>query len=235
MTPLISWILFLGFSGTVYIALKGVPCLRFSLEDKFGSDRIEGEVLSQKVRKKRRLALDKVSLEETVAKTRSICVEEENSTEIEEGADTVSKQPIYAPKILPRGPKSPIYAPIYASLNEENKMDTEFKKHETPTGRKSVETSAYKPFIEKENVKTKKQKQNAVKREKQKLLKARIEEERLKNYRHHQKTLEEERLKTLVCQASNSAWHPPSESGEWILVGAKGNRHVTSVLATTVG
>ncbi|EMR10451.1 hypothetical protein PNEG_01166 [Pneumocystis murina B123] len=236
MTPLISWILFLGFSGTVYIALKGVPCLRFSLEDKTRSDRIEGEILGQKVRKKRRLALDKVLLEETVAKSRNVCVRE-NTSQIEEDPNTISKQPLYASKPLARGPKSPMYASLYASLDDENGMElSESKKHEEfSSAKKSVESGTFKQLMDNDNVKTKKQKQNAVKREKQKLLKARIEEERLRNYRVHQKTLEEERLKALVRQASSSAWNSQPESGEWIVVGGKGNRHATSVFATTAG
>ncbi|QSL65473.1 hypothetical protein MERGE_002784 [Pneumocystis wakefieldiae] len=232
MTPLISWILFLGLSGTFYIALKGVPCLRFSLEDKSGSGRFEGEILGQKVRKKRRLALDKVLLDETVAKSRNVCAQE-NTHQLEEGSNPISKYSICASRPLSRDSKSP----MYASLDEDRNIQLSVpKRHEELlSSRKPADSASFKQLVDNDIVKTKKQKQNAVKREKQKLLKARIEEERLRNYRHHQKTLEEERLKELVRKASSSPWNPQPESGEWILVAGKGNRHSASVLATTAG
>lgn len=235
MNPFISWILFLGLSGTFYIALKGVPCLKFFTEDKIRSNKIEEGLLGQKVRKKRRLGLDKVLSNESMPKYRDVCVQEVIKSRVLNEATNTTQNVISVQEPSHSTIKCPLYAsksscvPVNPVLCSRQTLDFSIPK-------KPSESVAIKSVLaEQEGVKTKKQRQNAVKREKQKLLKARIEEERLKNLRNHQKMLEEERVRALTHQTSHSAWRPRSDSGEWTVVGAKGNRHVMPVFATTAG
>lgn len=230
MHPLISWILFLGISGTIYIVFKGVPCFTFTLENKIGSHKINADILAKRARKKRRAErLYSIHPQEAASTNtdslnhQNVCVEE---------CPMVTLDPMGVEQethvSLPASPKLQHTA---ADILETT--DATFQ-----TVRKStiIEKCTYKRTPEgSDSVKTKKQKQNAVKREKQKQLKARMEEERLSKLREHQKMLEEERMKAQMRKAYEQNTHTKhlrSASGEWILVAPKSSRHVTPVFAS---
>ncbi|KAG5520212.1 hypothetical protein PMAC_001289 [Pneumocystis sp. 'macacae'] len=220
MDPLISWILFLGISGTVYVALRGMPCLAFSMEDKAASGRVDAASFSKRIRKRRRVdrPVDEIRLEQRIHKA--------------ERPEQVSELRI--DKVEPR-----IYRLEQAEQASLHQTDAPISTFSHVSTNKSF-TSLEPPKTESlQATLTKKQKQNALKREKQKLLKARMEEERLHNLYQHQKILEEERQRALIhkqrlSKPSMHAWLPRAVSDEWTVVGARGAQYVQPVASTMI-
>ncbi|KAG4301306.1 hypothetical protein PCANB_002545 [Pneumocystis canis] len=210
MNPFLSWILFLGISGTVYIAMRGVPCLTFFMSRTLYEK--DSGMFTKKIRKRKRL--DKSSFERA------------------EKTEKIEQTPLFNHTVLP------LTTPTTATLTAATATEmTENSKPVIWTIESNVSNVPLnKKNISEDIIKTKKQKQNAMKREKQKLLKARMEEERLRNLRQHQKTLEEERMKAQTEKVTIHTLLPRVASGEWTVVGARGNRHtvhVPTVIAST--
>ncbi|CCJ31140.1 unnamed protein product [Pneumocystis jirovecii] len=227
MDPLISWILFLGISGTVYIALRGMPSLGFSMNDKAASGRADGTSFSKRIRKRRRIdrAVDEVRevrLEQCEQREQRIHKAEKPQQAAEPRIDKAEPR-IYRLEQTEQVLLHPTDASVSTSVHVP--ANASFT---TSFGSRKTESLLATP--------TKKQKQNALKREKQKLVKARMEEERLQNLFQHQKMLEEERQRTLahkrLSKPNTHAWLPRAVSDEWTVVGARGARHASSVAST---